>query len=188
MAFHFLRSSFFLPTHCITYCLFATSIPITWPWQVSQPLLPHNSRPPVAAQPTPYLSLTSANALISDLRPTTFSDVALTHLNTLLDELLIALLTSAQSLNPSDLRREAIPSFFSGDRGTGDTTGVRALGRNAVAEAEVELRSWQEGRSVRGYPPDGKGPGTRTDRSFPLLQAVDLMRVKCAAFSVSSCW
>ncbi|KIR58704.1 hypothetical protein I314_05543 [Cryptococcus bacillisporus CA1873] len=140
----------------------------------------------VAAQPTPYLSLTSANALISDLRPTTFSDAALTHLNTLLDELLIALLTSAQSLNPSDLRREAIPSFFSGDRGTGDTTGVRALGRNAVAEAEVELRSWQEGRSVRGYPPDGKGPGTRTDRSFPLLQAVDLMRVKCAAFSDES--
>ncbi|KIR53185.1 hypothetical protein I315_04222 [Cryptococcus gattii Ru294] len=140
----------------------------------------------VAAQPTPYLSHTSANALISDLRPTTFSDAALTHLNTLLDELLIALLTSAQSLNPLDLRREAIPSFFSGDRGTGDTTGVRALGRNAVAEAELELRSWQEGRSVRGYPPDGKGPGTRTDRSFPLLQAVDLMRVKCAAFSDES--
>ncbi|OWZ73383.1 hypothetical protein AYX14_01106 [Cryptococcus neoformans] len=137
----------------------------------------------VAAQPMPYLSATSANALISDLRPTTFSAAALTHLNTLLDELLIALLTSAQSLNPFDLRREAIPSFFSGDRGSGDTTGVRALGRNAVAEAEVELRSWQEGRSVRGYPPDWKGYETRNGRSFPLLQAVELMRVKCVALS-----
>lgn len=155
---------------------------------MSQPLQPHSSRPPVAAQPTPYLSATSANALISDLRPTTFSAAALTHLNILLDELLIALLTSAQSLNPFDLRREAIPSFFSGDRGSGDTTGVRALGRNAVAEAEVELRSWQEGRSVRGYPPEGKGYETRNGRSFPLLQAVELMRVKCVAFSVSSCY
>ncbi|WVQ78066.1 hypothetical protein IAT38_000147 [Cryptococcus sp. DSM 104549] len=139
----------------------------------------------LAAQPTTYLSSASADALISDLRPTTLSPLALTHLNTLLDELLISLLSSAQSLNPFDLRREAVPSVFSGEKGlAGDSTGTRALGRSAVAEAEVELRSWHEGRAGgRGFPPDGKGAGTRSERAFPLMQAVELMRLKCVAFS-----
>nr|ODN99640.1 hypothetical protein L204_02073 [Cryptococcus depauperatus CBS 7855] len=141
------------------------------------------SSPP--ARPTVFLSLTAANALISDLRPTTFSPPALASLNALLDELLVSLINFALSLNPTDLRREAIPAFFNGDKGAGDSTGTRALGRSAVAEAEVELRGWCEGRTPgsRGFPPDGKGRGTRSDMDFPLVQAVELMRVKCASYS-----
>ncbi|WWD15867.1 hypothetical protein CI109_100291 [Kwoniella shandongensis] len=134
-----------------------------------------------------YLSSLSANALISDLRPTTLSPASLTHLNLLLDELLVSLISASQSINPNDLRREGISAVFSTGTGpgAGESTGVRALGRSAVAEAEVELRSWQDGRAKgsRGFPPDGKGPGTVGDRAFPLSQAVDLLRVKCVALS-----
>ncbi|KAK8869856.1 hypothetical protein IAR55_000424 [Kwoniella newhampshirensis] len=146
--------------------------------------------------PPSYLSSQSANALISDLRPTSFSLTSLHHLNALLDELLVSLITAAQSINPYDLRREGIPSVFSSSTGgepgekaivgtAGESTGVKALGRSATAEAEVELRSWQEGRTkgVKGFPPDGKGNGTRVERTFPLVQAVELMRLKCVALS-----
>ncbi|WVQ98691.1 hypothetical protein IAU59_005822 [Kwoniella sp. CBS 9459] len=138
------------------------------------------------SQTATYLSSLSANALISDLRPTHISPPALSSLNTLLDELLISILAASQSLNPFDLRREGVPSVFCGEKGVpqGESTGVRALGRSAVAEAELELRSWQEGRNVsRGFAPDGKGNGMRGDRTFALQQAVDIMRLKCVSFS-----
>ncbi|OCF45484.1 hypothetical protein I317_00731 [Kwoniella heveanensis CBS 569] len=128
----------------------------------------------------------SSNALISDLRPTHISPAALSCLNALLDELLISILTASQSLNPYDLRREGLPSVFCGEKGVpqGESTGVRALGRSAVAEAELELRSWQEGRDVsRGFAPDGQGNGMRGDRPFALTQAVEIMRLKCVSFS-----
>ncbi|WVR05265.1 hypothetical protein IAU60_002277 [Kwoniella sp. DSM 27419] len=139
------------------------------------------------AEPTPFLSFQSANALISDLRPTTVSDPALRCLNSLLDELLISLISATQSLNPYDLRKDGINSVFSTgtDKGVaqGDRTGVRTLGRSAVAEAELELRSWQDGREgSKGFPPDGNGSGVRGARAFPMEQAVALMRLKCVSF------
>ncbi|WVQ71617.1 hypothetical protein IAR50_001157 [Cryptococcus sp. DSM 104548] len=138
----------------------------------------------IPSQPTPFLSASSANALISDHRPTTLSSPALTSLNSLLDEVLVHLISAAQSINPSVLRKEAIPSLFHAEKGAGDSTAVRSLGRSAVSEAEVELRSWMEDRGpARGFPPGGKGSGTKSERAFPVLQAVDLMRVKCVTFS-----
>ncbi|WVF72232.1 hypothetical protein IAT40_007044 [Kwoniella sp. CBS 6097] len=138
------------------------------------------------SQSATYLSSLSANALISDLRPTHISPPALSCLNALLDELIISILTASQSLNPFDLRREGVPSVFCGEKGVPqvESTGVRALGRSAVAEAELELRSWQEGRDgSKGFAPDGKGNGMRGDRVFALQQAVEIMRLKCVSFS-----
>ncbi|ODO11498.1 hypothetical protein I350_00278 [Cryptococcus amylolentus CBS 6273] len=138
----------------------------------------------IPPQPTQFLSPASANALISDHRPTTLSSPALTSLNSLLDEVLVHLISAAQSINPMDLRKEAIPSFFHAEKGAGDSTAIRSLGRSAVSEAEVELRSWMEDRGpTRGFPPGGKGSGTRSERAFPVLQAVELMRTKCLTFS-----
>ncbi|WWD01439.1 hypothetical protein V866_008383 [Kwoniella sp. B9012] len=138
-------------------------------------------------QAADYLSFTSANALISDLRPTTLSLPALQALNTFLDEILISLISSAESINPSDLRKEGVPSVFTGDNKAtqgGESTNVRALGRSAVAEAEVELRSWLEGRRQgKGFQPNGQGNGMRNGRSLNVEKAVDLLRSKCVSYS-----
>lgn len=139
----------------------------------------------------PFLSATSANALISDLRPTTLAPSALQHINILLDELLASLISAADSINPSHLRLNGIPAVFSGDKAAGDTTGLRALGRSAVGEAELELRSWYEthaGGRRKGFPSDGQGRGMTGSKemagaAFPVEKAADLMKFRCATFS-----
>ncbi|WWC90074.1 uncharacterized protein L201_005007 [Kwoniella dendrophila CBS 6074] len=135
-----------------------------------------------------YLSATSANALISDLRPTSLSLPALLSLNSFLDELLVSLIEASQSINPNDLRKEGVPSVFIGEKGLNaqgsESTNVRALGRSAVAEAEVELRSWLEGKTnLKGFQPDGQGNGMRNSKQFDTEQAIGLMRLKCVSYS-----
>ena len=99
----------------------------------------------------------------------------------------MSLLSSAQSINPKDFRTQGILSVFAGE-----STGLRALGRSAVGEAELELRSWYEShpqRTETGFPPDAKGKGLVAERfnsAFPLSQAVELLRLKCVSFSVSA--
>ncbi|ORY33772.1 hypothetical protein BCR39DRAFT_267578 [Naematelia encephala] len=146
----------------------------------------------MTAQQPAYLSASSANALISDLRPTVVSPPALQHINLFLDELLQLLVTSTQSINPYHLRIKGIPAVFSNETTTGESTGLRALGRSAVGEAEVELRSWYEsrakGRTVSGFAPEGKGSGMTADREranapFPTEEATELLRLRCMSFS-----
>ena len=131
-----------------------------------------------------YLSASSANALISDLQPTTISPPALLHVNLFLDEILYTLLSSAESLNPSAIRSAGVPAVFSADKGS-ESTGIRSLGRSAVGEAELELRSWVESNGrAEGFGRDGKGTGMRRG-GFALQEAFEVMRGKCEEFSVS---
>ncbi|ORX39839.1 hypothetical protein BD324DRAFT_615203 [Kockovaella imperatae] len=143
-----------------------------------------------SSRPMPFLSAQSANAMVSDLRPTTLSESTLYHINLFLDELMTSLIISSQSLNPSDLRGTGIPAVFSGDKTAGESTGPRSLGRSAVGEAEMELRSWieQNSHGVKGFPPNGKGRGLteikeRSEAKFPEREAVDLMRIRVALYS-----
>lgn len=139
--------------------------------------------------PLPFLSATSANALISDLRPTTLTPSALQFINAILDELLVSIVTSARSINPAHFRTRGAPAVLA-DRE--DSLG--ALGRAAVGEAEVEIRSWYEGHPTAnkraGFPPGGEGIGLAGDAPtsavFPIHEAVELMRLKAAMFSVRS--
>lgn len=69
---------------------------------------------------------------------------------------------------------------------------MRALGRSAIGEAELEVRSWYDshpgGRAGArsGFPPDGQGNGLRREGGmFPVKQATELLRYKCSEFSVS---
>ncbi|WWC69484.1 uncharacterized protein I206_103425 [Kwoniella pini CBS 10737] len=137
--------------------------------------------------PAEYLSQISANALISDLRPTTLSLPALQCLNSFLDEILVSIIISAESLNPSDLRKEGIPNVFSSSNGStgGENTNLRSLGRSAIAEAELELRSWLEGKnSIKGFKPNGQGNGMINDKTnFNNEKAINLMRFKCVSYS-----
>ena len=130
------------------------------------------------AQSPTYLSSRSANALISDLRPTQLHPQALQHLNLLLDELVVLLLKSARSLNTEQIKHEALTSVFGGE------TGARGLGRTAVSEAEIELRSWmaaKDGRVTLASHENGFIGGA----NFALDETVALLRAKIVAFSVS---
>jgi hypothetical protein len=135
-----------------------------------------------------FLSQVSANALISELRPTTLARPALHHINALIDEILYLLITSSQSINPTHIRTKGIPAVFSADRSAGETTGPRALGRSAVAEAELELRSWYDanpGARRGAFGPEGQGTGVKVARAFPIEEATALLKLKCVSFSVS---
>lgn len=145
------------------------------------------------------MSATSANALLSDLRPTTLAPQALDYVNLLLDELLVAIVTSSESINVHDFRTRGVPAALSESESSRNARGAHpaalgALGRAAVGEAEVEIRSWYAGhptaqKDISGFPPDGKGRGLVAGREevrspFPVQAAVDLMRVKVASLSV----
>jgi hypothetical protein len=148
-----------------------------------------------SARGAPIVSATSANALLSDLRPTTLAPQALEYINLMLDELLVGIVTAAESLNLTDLRTRGVPSALSeGERGFRNPAALGALGRAAVGEAEVEIRSWYDShptaqKDVSGFPPDGKGRGLvasaeEARERFPTTEAVELMRVKVASLSV----
>ncbi|BEJ15212.1 hypothetical protein CspHIS471_0409790 [Cutaneotrichosporon sp. HIS471] len=142
----------------------------------------------------PVVSPTSANALLSDLRPTTLDSQALEYINLLLDELLVGIVTAAESLNLTDLRTRGVPSAMSEGEGEfRNPAALGALGRAAVGEAEVEIRLWYDThptaqKDVSGFPPDGKGRGLvasaeEARERFPTDEAVELMRVKVASLS-----
>ena len=146
--------------------------------------------------PSSYLSSSSANALISDLRPTTLSAPALLHINSFLEELLVSLISASQSINPKDLRLRGVPRVFTSEQ-VPESTGLRALGRSAVGEAELELRSWYESHPQArsgpraGFQPEGRGRGLALEQEksntvFPLQPATELLKLKCLSFSVSS--
>lgn len=67
-----------------------------------------------------------------------------------------------------------------------------ALGREAVNEAELEVKAWRDGRRAEGREDDGFATdqrGLRIDRGrsggFPVAQAVNLLRCRIMAYSVS---
>jgi hypothetical protein len=135
------------------------------------------------SNPPTYLSAASANALISEIQPTTILPPALLHINLFLDEILFLLLSSSQSLNPSEIRSTGVPAVFSADK-AGESTAIRSLGRSAVGEAELELRSWSEsnGSTKIGFGKDGTG---MKRGGFALQEAFQAMRGKCEEFSAS---
>lgn len=134
--------------------------------------------PSSAQQPPNYLSPRSADALISDLRPTQLHPQALHHLNLLLDELVVLLVTAAQSLNTAQIKHVALTSVFGGENG------ARGLGRTAVSEAEIELRSWMSAMPER-FALGESETGVQEGDNFPTAEAVALLRCKIVAFSVS---
>ena len=61
------------------------------------------------------------------------------------------------------------------------------MGRSAVAEAELELRSWYDshpGAKRGAFAPEGQGTGVKGSRPFPVKEATELLKLKCVSFSV----
>ncbi|KAF8842678.1 hypothetical protein BDN67DRAFT_965340 [Paxillus ammoniavirescens] len=116
-----------------------------------------------------YISARSADVILSDIRPTNLSSDALNSINALLDELLRSILSAARALTTTQLRaalHKVLPT---------------TLGKEAVLEAEMELRAFWERTGGSGSSQtvvDGSG--------FNLQWVFELLRLKCEAYSTLS--
>ncbi|KAG8697312.1 hypothetical protein FRC08_006620 [Ceratobasidium sp. 394] len=112
-----------------------------------------------------YVSARSADEILSTIRPTKIRTESLRSLNIFLDELLWLILHSARSLATNRLKAGLLQIMSS------------KLGKDAILEAEVELRTYK----MRSPTPVVDEPGTKQP-SFPLQPAFELLRQKCEAY------
>ena len=84
-----------------------------------------------------YISAHSADVILSDIRPVRLKPEALGAINVLLDEFLHIILTTSRSLSTEKLRSSLL------------TVLPTSLGKEALLEAEVELRAYWERTTSR---------------------------------------
>ncbi|KAJ3775691.1 hypothetical protein FB446DRAFT_824789 [Lentinula raphanica] len=112
-----------------------------------------------------YISSHSADVILSDIRPIKLKLDGLRCINVFLDEFLYGILNAAHSLTTDKLRAGLLSVL------------PTALGKEALLEAEVELRAyWDRTKSSKGAVDDDSG-------SFNLRWAFELLRLKCEAYS-----
>ncbi|KAJ3788151.1 hypothetical protein GGU11DRAFT_742543 [Lentinula aff. detonsa] len=113
-----------------------------------------------------YISSHSADVILSDIRPIKLKIEGLRCINVFLDEFLYGILNAAHSLTTDKLRAGLLNVL------------PTALGKEALLEAEVELRAYWD----RTKP--SKGGAVEDDTgSFNLQWAFELLRLKCEAYS-----
>ncbi|KAI0041572.1 hypothetical protein FA95DRAFT_1576284 [Auriscalpium vulgare] len=135
------------------------------PESQGSPLSPPSSPSTVLtifAGPT-YIAQHSADSVLSDFRPIKLQPEALRSLNIFVDELLFNVLDAARSLLPGRIKTGLLKLL--------PTT----LGKEALLEAELELRAYWE-RTTNAKP-------APAEQDFNLSYAVELMRLKCEAYS-----
>ncbi|KAJ3879534.1 hypothetical protein F5051DRAFT_370814 [Lentinula edodes] len=113
-----------------------------------------------------YISSHSADVILSDIRPIKLRIESLRCINVFLDEFLYGILNAAHSLTTDKLRAGLLSVL------------PTALGKEALLEAEVELRAyWDRTKpSKAGALDDDTG-------TFDLQWAFELLRLKCEAYS-----
>ncbi|KAG8745549.1 hypothetical protein FRC10_007727 [Ceratobasidium sp. 414] len=112
-----------------------------------------------------YVSARSADEILSAIRPAKMGAESLRSLNIFLDELLWLILHSARSLATNRLKAGLLQVMSS------------KLGKDAILEAEVELRTYK----MRSPTPVVDEPGIRQP-DFPLQPTFELLRQKCEAY------
>lgn len=136
-----------------------------------------------------YLSSRSSEVILSDIRPTKIKPETLRAINNLLDELLLLVLSTARSIATEKLKTGLLKVL------------PTALGKDAILEAEIELRAYQE----RTAPADpSASPDSSSPKDFPLQPVFEvrfafyptvllpcspptkLLRMKCEAYSTLS--
>ncbi|TFK46896.1 hypothetical protein OE88DRAFT_1738950 [Heliocybe sulcata] len=116
-----------------------------------------------------YISSHSAEVILSEIRPIKLKVDALSSINVFLDELLWNVLSASRSLTTEKLKAgltKVLPT---------------PLGKEALLEAEVELRAYWE-RTSASTPSSPKRPGD-DEKTFNLDLAFELLRLKCQAYS-----
>ncbi|KAJ7098695.1 hypothetical protein B0H15DRAFT_901252 [Mycena belliarum] len=111
-----------------------------------------------------YISSHSADVILSDIRPIKLKLEALRSINVLLDEFLFNILGTARSLSTDKLRVSLLSIL------------PTSLGKEALLEAEVELRAYWDRTARPAVPEDDS-------RTFHLQWAFELLRLKCEAYS-----
>ncbi|KAJ7167697.1 hypothetical protein C8R46DRAFT_1191771 [Mycena filopes] len=121
---------------------------------------------PAAAEATgpSYISSHSADVILSDIRPIKLKLEALRSINVLLDEFLFNILNTSRSLSTDKLRASLLSIL------------PTSLGKEALLEAEVELRAYWD-RTARPAAPEDD------TQTFHLQWAFELLRLKCEAYS-----
>ncbi|KAI0774744.1 hypothetical protein BD413DRAFT_472713 [Trametes elegans] len=122
------------------------------------------------ALPSPgYISARSAEVILSDVRPIKLKPEALQSINLLLDEFLYSILAVARSLTTDAIKAALLKVL------------PTSLGKEALLEAEVELKAYWErttsARSPAASARNGDGP------HFDLQWSFELLRLKCEAYS-----
>ncbi|CAG8639109.1 1416_t:CDS:2 [Funneliformis caledonium] len=115
---------------------------------------------------TLYISQRAANAIIADVAPYRISSEALLAINNLLDEFLYFLVDSARSLDLVKIKLaigQVLPT---------------SLGKNAVQEAELELKTYVESGNS-----DHTKEKTIEITPFPLQKVFEQFRLRCQFFS-----
>lgn len=147
---------------------------------VIPPAQPHANMTKIRHEEVPsYISSRSANSLISFSRPTRIQAATLHYLNKVLDELLLHVLTSAKSLATDRIKTDGILKVLGGQSGSGSGAGA-LLAKNAVLEAELELRNYlDDQRKEGGKVPLGLSATSRWDgtESFPIQKAYEAVSV-----------
>ncbi|ELU45897.1 hypothetical protein AG1IA_00065 [Rhizoctonia solani AG-1 IA] len=112
-----------------------------------------------------YVSARSADEILSSIRPTRIKSESLRSLNIFLDELLWLILHSARSLATNRLKAGLLQIM----PGT--------VGKDAILEAEVELRAYRQRSPSLG--PEEQG---LKQAEFPLQPTFELLRQKCEVY------
>ncbi|XP_006456735.1 hypothetical protein AGABI2DRAFT_122626 [Agaricus bisporus var. bisporus H97] len=125
--------------------------------------------PGIAESNSPsYISSQSANVILSDVRPFKLQSEALHAINVFLDEFLYSILDKSSSLSTDKLRASLLNLL------------PTSLGKEALLEAEVELRAYWD----RTTGEDEPAPACEDDSTtFYLEWVFELLRLKCEAYS-----
>ncbi|KAI8335242.1 hypothetical protein EDC96DRAFT_488063 [Choanephora cucurbitarum] len=115
-----------------------------------------------------YICQRAANAIISEIGPYRVSTDALQAINQFLDEFIVLLLTSSLSLDLSQIKAVVFSLLPS------------TLGKNAIVEAELEVKTFTETESIdfELY----ERMRALSGSEFPLSEALPLLREKCFEF------
>ncbi|KAI9057407.1 hypothetical protein FKP32DRAFT_1689223 [Trametes sanguinea] len=125
--------------------------------------------PAMQSLPSPgYLSARSAEVILSDVRPIKLKLEALQAVNVLLDEFLYSILSASRSLATDKLKAALLKVL------------PTSLGKEALLEAEVELKAYWE-RTTSARSPSSARNADGTD--FDLQWSFELLRLKCEAYS-----
>ncbi|KAF9520712.1 hypothetical protein BS47DRAFT_399600 [Hydnum rufescens UP504] len=115
-----------------------------------------------------FASARAADVILSDVRATSITPDALRAVNILLDELLWLILSNARSLDLSRLKTGVLKTI------------PTQLGKDAILEAEIEIRAYRDKTHSR---PRTTRPSEDILSAFPLQEAFEFLRLKCQVLS-----
>ncbi|OJT09082.1 hypothetical protein TRAPUB_25 [Trametes pubescens] len=129
----------------------------------------HADQHTMQSLPSPgYISARSAEVILSDVRPIKLKLEALQSINVLLDEFLYSILSLSRSLATDKLKAALLKVL------------PTSLGKEALLEAEVELKAYWERTTSARSPSSARSADSS---QYDLQWSFELLRLKCEAYS-----